>query len=174
MSSINYKEVVTQARHAARDVLRTRKVNALLGYIRNVNAKIKSIKASVEQDAKILATQEYDLRIATEFENPNLESMQKSVAKTKERHEEFAEAQAKEVKACEDKNAEYEEKIENWNTGKSKVSYDEMCSIALGMVQTRIGETFSQGEYDDASEAIPEEIEASEEVEDETEDEVSS
>jgi hypothetical protein len=147
MTTVNYKALIKSAKQAARDVLRTEKVNALLGYISNVEAKITQSNERVERAAKQLAREEYDLRIATEFEHPDLADITKNVEESRKRFAEYKSNEEKEVTALNEKIAEYNTKIENWHNGTSKVDLDRLNTMAEAMVREKVGVDFNMGLY---------------------------
>lgn len=147
MTSINYVEFIKAAKNAARDVLRTEKVNALLGFIANVNVKINNLKESLARAEKNLARSEYDFRIATHFESPDLADLTKSIEESRTSHAKYAENVAKEIADCEKKIEEYNTKIENWHNGTSKVDLDRMNEMAIKFVKDKVGSDFNAGAY---------------------------
>lgn len=175
MQTINYESFVKSARAAARDILRSRKVSALLGYIRTQKAKIKAVVKGREdlekrhaetlaESAKTVERTAYQLRLAEETNNPDLENIKGTYEETKKEHDAFVaeqevsnkreledyDARGKETtKAAEEKIAEYHEKIENWQNGTSKVDFTEMVALAESMMQSRVVDAFNEGEYDD-------------------------
>lgn len=177
MQTINYKSVITSARAAARDILRTEKVSALLGYIRNQKAKIKQAKTrrdeivkrheeAVKAQEATVAQAAYNLKLATDTGNPEVETFQKAYDKAVARKDEFLakaeisnareledyDAQAAEtVKAAEEKIAEYEGKITAWQDGTSKVCFEDMVALANSLVRGRVTDAFNEGEYDDVT-----------------------
>lgn len=151
MTSINYVELNKSAKNAARDVLRTEKVQALIGYKTTVDAKIVDLNASVERAAKNLAREEYELRIATQFESPDLADITKRVEEARESHAKFVANVNKAIEEHNAKLAEYDAKIENWNNGTSKVDTDRMNEMALKFVKDKIGADFNMGLYEAAN-----------------------
>lgn len=172
----NYQTLVKSARNAARDVLRSEKVSALIGYIRNQKAKITVIETTIERanerNAKLITGLEkaievvkYETRIAEETNHPEfetikemndekLEMLNSDLEAQKKVDAEQAERLQKELEATteavNEKVTEYEEKIEKWNTGESKVDYERMTSMAIDLVRQRVGASFTQGDYDAA------------------------
>lgn len=172
----NYTAIITSARAAARDILRTEKVSALLGFIRNQKAKISSLKKSRESIvtrfeksiAKSEATVEraaYNLKLAQDTNNPDVADFKTSYENAEARHndyvgeatvrhtrdlEDFDVEAAITTKAVEEKIAEYEAKIADWDNGKSKVDFAEMVSLANSLAAGRVKEAFNAGEYDNA------------------------
>jgi len=175
MQTINYESFVKKARAAARDILRTRKVSALLGYIRTQEAKIKKVikgrkeveerhAKAIERSEKTLERAAYQLRHAEETGNPDVASFKTAYDEAKAAHEAFLaestvsntreledyDARGAEVtKAAEEKVAEYREKIANWQNGTSKVDFEEMVSLAEALMEGRITDAWNEGEYDD-------------------------
>lgn len=153
MTSINYKALIKTAKAAARDVLRTEKVQALLGYIANVEAKIEHVKESIARADKDLARAEYNLRIATHFESPDLSDETKSTEDARERHAKFVESANKEIAEYTAKIEEYNTKIENWHNGTSKVDADRMNEMAIKFVKDKVGTDFNMGLYKESDAA---------------------
>lgn len=152
MTSINYVELVTSAKTAARDVLRTEKVQALLGYISSVEANISNVKEGIEYATKQLARYEYDFRIAEHFESPDLEEQTKTINEQRESHVKFVEEAQKQIAEYETKVAGYNTKIENWHNGTSKVDAERMNDLAIKFVKDKVGSDFNAGLYAAASE----------------------
>ena len=171
----NHESLIAAAKEAARDILRNKKVQALLGYIITQKTKLKDAKAGkdacterFENDIKDLeemkSVQEYDIRMAEETNNPLQETITKNAKKRIESIEESVKtvtARNAEDLASHDKNIEsvteatnekieeYKEKIENWHTGKSKVCRETMRTMASAMCEERIKDGFLAGEYDE-------------------------
>ena len=171
----NFKTLSTSAKLAARDYLRAEKVTALTGYIATVEAKIEAIakgrekitdyhKQEQEYETKKLARAKHTFDVATSTENPDLDTLKKNYDEMKERFSEFEKAAAVrnrreledydtraelDKEAYEAKIAEYEEKIEAWETGKSKVDKQRMYTMALDIIKSRVSASFSQGDYDE-------------------------
>ena len=190
----NFKNLIKTARSASRDILRAEKVSALLGYIQNQEARLtqrsedrKTLEEKAEKTlataTKVLARSEYTLRVAQDTSNPDLEDIDKDTVKARETFETFKKNNKASItatlkehdeytvevkKEVDEKVAEYNGKIEAWNNGESKVSGDRMKSMALEMIKDRVGQSFVQGQYDDAVA----EVEAP--AEENTADEVSS
>lgn len=171
---INYTSTLKAAKAAARDMIRTEKVSDLLGWIKGQNARVTKAEENIEQVLKEtnekleeagmrLQRIAYTLKMATETGNPDLEDITED-CKEKET---FYLAQIDKItnesadyvtelnteldiikKAVALKVAEYEEKIENWNTGKSKVDAERQTSIAVTITKARIEESFKRGDYD--------------------------
>jgi hypothetical protein len=147
MTQVNYVALIKSAKVASRDILRTEKVNALLGYISNVEAKITELKASVERNAKSLARSEYELRIATHFESPDLAEITKDVEGNRKDNADFVANVEKAIAEHNAKIAEYNDKIAKWHSGESKVDLERLNSLAEGMVREKIGTDFNMGLY---------------------------
>lgn len=149
MTNINYSNLVTTSRLAARDVLRSEKVSALLGYIRNVNAKISDLRLCIEQANHYLSLDEYEFNVKAQFNHPDLARLTEVIEAKRKKTAEQIEDLEKNIKDQEAKIAEYNTKIENWQTDVSKVDYDAMCALALSMIQERVGSEFNKGVYDE-------------------------
>ncbi len=150
MTTVNYSALIKSAKNAARDVLRTEKVQALLGFIANVETKIAHVKESITRADKNLARSEYELRIATHFESPDLEDITKNTEDARASHAKFVESANKEIADHEAKIEEYKTKIENWHNGTSKVDADRMNEMAIKFVKDKVGTDFNMGIYEDA------------------------
>ena len=153
MNLINYKDLVVSAKKAAKDVLRAEKVQNLLGYIANVNESINFQKKAIERHEKELARDEYALRIATQFESPDLETITKTTEEARTYHSERITSITKEITELEAKVEEYNTKIEKWNNGTSetKLSLDLINSMAATFVKNKIGNDFNLGLYTEAA-----------------------
>ena len=151
MTQINYVEFIKTAKNAARDVLRTEKVQALLGYISNVEQNIADVKARIERNNLELSREEYELRIATQFESPDLESKTKFVESQRTAYAERNVELEKEITEHEAKITEYKTKIENWHNGTSKVDADRMNEMAIKFVKEKVGTDFNMGLYEQAT-----------------------
>lgn len=149
-TQINYIALIKSAKRAARDVLRTEKVEALLGYISSQEANIKNSEKRIEEINLDLERSEYELRIATQFASPDLEAITKRVENAREQAAKAVETCNESIAACKEKIAEYNTKIENWHNGTSKVDADRQASMALSFVQDKLGASFVRGEYDAA------------------------
>ena len=182
----NYSDTVTSSRSAARDILRVEKVSDLHGFITNQKAKITDLETrreeivtrqnkEIEESEKEVARMVHMLSVAESTNDPDIEDVKEACEQEKTRHTDLLEeveipykqeledfdAGAKIVtKAVDAKLAEYAERIENWNTGKSKVSRERMVALASKLAANRIGEAFNQGAYDTAET----EVETAEEV----------
>jgi len=164
----NYSNLNTNARLAARDIIRTKKVGNLMSYISTQKSFVTSHKEATESIIeryneqaeklnKALSLVAYELRMAIDTQHPDLEAITKRCDKESEvikeemvvreaRHTEaLAEREAglaATVEATDKKIAEYEEKIEGWNKGERKVNREEMLSIADGLAKGLITNAF--------------------------------
>lgn len=176
MQNPNYTKLVKEARAAARDILRSEKVSALLGYLRNVEAKIKHIvngrtalednaKKTLEVAAHELAKAEHRLAVATSTSDPDVDKITKateaarksyadlevSVAKNLKRSlEDYDDSAAPRTKELEEKVKEYTDKIAKWNSGESKVCYADMETIALRLIRDKVATDFNMNIYEGA------------------------
>ena len=151
MPTINYVEIVTNAKRAARDYLRSEKVQALLGYIAGVEREISDSNRRVENAKHALAVQEYNFRIAEQFQNPDIEEIRSNLEKSREDLAKYVARESEFVAVREAKIAEYNTKIENWKNGTSKVDLERMNTMALAMVREKIGKDFNMGLYEAAN-----------------------
>ena len=117
----------------------------------------------LEQLNKKVAICEYSIKMAVNTGNPEVKEIQKkqeeeikglkSHIESTTKHATDSEASfvksiATITKAVNEKVAEYEEKIEGWNTGERKVDRAEMVALADKLVREKISTSFVQGEYD--------------------------
>lgn len=170
----SYAKLVTDAREAARDILRARKVSDLLGFIRTINNKIKSIDADretiiknheelVKNLKKNIAKHQHTIRTAEITENPELENIRKSNTTLIESIEKdivmFTEKltltlssfdKSAEIvkKQHTEKIEEYNEKIAKWESGESLVSFDDLKYLAEDLIAKRVQNDFISGKYD--------------------------
>lgn len=145
---MSYKEQITAAKLAARDVLRTAQVERRLEKIRSLNASIKNVDKEItdtNEDSQIAVVEANALPDA----HPRKASRVEAATKLKEANDkhiaEFLEKnKANLVKQVAEVNAE----IAEIEAGKKKVDFEPMTELAKKFVEERFQEAYVAGEYD--------------------------
>lgn len=145
---MSYTDTVKAAKLAARDVLRAAQVERRLETIRGLNISVKNVDkeiASVNEESQIAVVEANALPDA----HPRKEARVKAATETKASNDKYiADTLEKRKTDLAKEITDVTTEIADIESGKKKVDFEPMVTLAKKFVQERYQEAFVAGEYD--------------------------
>lgn len=149
-----YEKAYKVAKYAAREHLRLEKAVDLLDKIRNLKVGINNTQDIIKKNEHKIAMLDFEVRIAQEQNNPDLEKITKDTAELKEILQKSNKTCAEAIAMNEKSIKERQEELFKLEKGETKMPYEKIAELATCLAKKRIETEYLDGSLDQEAETV--------------------